>query len=268
MRVVHDRRRSRQAPDALTVEDLLAAQDLALELVESEYLTESVRESRKFLPPSRLHVDGSAASREPESRLAKIAKLAGLSTAASLLVGAVVASALLTRGRPADSGRATSAPPPITGAAALGGFITGGDTGSTATAPLDGYGNTVLAPQIPVAATHQTRPDGQAADSPAGKLAVVAEFYQRMGSPQPEDALSMLVPSLAGNEPGRLIRAWASMKEIHVEQTSVQPDGSVRAVVGVVQRNGTKLRVTQVLTLASNAPNVISQAQLLSAEQL
>lgn len=277
MEAVHERRRSRQAPDAVTVEDLLAAQDFDLALVDTEYPTEPAREPRTFLSPPRPQGHPAPASPEPESRLAKAAKLAGLSTAASLLVGAVVASALLARERPAAPGHTAPAPPAITGTAALGGFASGADAGPSSSAlddqfggNVDGNGGTLLAPQIPVAATRQAGPaDGARASSgPADKLAVVAEFYRRISSPHPENALTMLVPSLAGNEPGRLIRAWASMKEVNVEQTSVQPDGSVRAVVIIVRHDETTLRVTQVLTLAANAPDVIAQAQLISAEQL
>jgi hypothetical protein len=282
MRVVHDRRRSRQAPDALTVEDLLiSTQVLDVELVDSEYLTEAGREPRKFLPPPRLRVKRPAtASREPENRLSKVAKLAGLTTAASLLVSAVVASSMLTRERQAEPGRSAVSPPQITGAAALGGFVA--DPGKAISGEQSDRHydppRAVSTSQVPVAATQPAAP-ATTSVSPttttappevtnAEKLAAVSEFYRRMASPRPEEALTMLAPDLAGAEPGRLVRAWSTMSDVHVDQAEVQPDGSVRAMVTMLQHDGTKLRVTQVLTVAKGTTDLITRAVLLSADQL
>ena len=280
MRVLHDRRRSRRTPDALTVEDLLSAQELDFELVEDTYLaTETVREPRTFLPPPRVQAKREDEPvREPESKLSKVAKLAGLTTAASLLVGAVVASALLTRQRPDAGAAAAPAAPQITGAAALGGFVPDvqGSSRSTGSAAPSRRDEVVATSQVPVA---QTQP---AASGPAGstqatssavatdddKVALVEQFYQRMVSPHPEDALAMLTADLAGDEPGDLVRAWSSMTQVDVNDVEVQPDGTVRAVVTMHQHDGTQLRVTQVLTVTGGKRNVISKAVLLSAEQL
>jgi hypothetical protein len=280
MRVVHDRRRYRQTPDALTVEDLLSAQELDFELVEDIYLTEPAHEPRKFLPPPRMRSKRSAApEREPESTLAKVAKLAGLTTAASLLVGAVVASSMLTRQRPEETGETNPVPPQITGAAALGGFVPDGTNlpreGGRASSAERGA---VATSQVPVAQTQpvagdatgatQTTSSTPAEAGAAEKVALVKQFYQRMVSPHPEDALAMLTPELAGDEPGDLVRAWSSMSKVDVDEVEVQPDGTVRAVVTMLQHDGTKLRVTQVLSLATGKSDVISRAVLLSAEQL
>jgi hypothetical protein len=281
MRVVHDRRRSRRTPDALTVEDLLSAQVFDIELVDDEYLTDATREPRKFLPPPRVHAKRVATpAREPESRLSKVAKLAGLTTAASLLVGAVVASSVLTRERPEQAGDAAPAAPQITGAAALGGFV----PGSSGKAPSAGTVRrpaqaAVTSSQVPIAETQRAAAPASSAaasttnstpqqPSDSEKLAVVKEFYHRMVSARPEDALSMLTPDLAGDEPGDLVRAWSSMSEVDVNEVEVQADGSVRAVVTMLQHDGTKLRITQVLSLAAGTAGIISQAALLSAEQL
>jgi hypothetical protein len=285
MRVVHDRRRSRQAPDALTVEDLLSATEvLDIELVESEYLTAAVREPRKFLPPPRARIKRPViAPREPESKLTKVAKLAGLTTAASLLVGAVVASSMLTRERQADPVRSGVTPPQITGAAALAGFVA--DPGRAPSGEHDRKhydipsAAAVTTSQAPATTTQSTTPTTTTSTSlttttkaspkitDTQKLAAVSEFYHRMAS-QPEDALDMLAPDLVGEEPGRLVQAWSAMRQIHVDETEVQPDGSVRAVVTMLQEDGTKLRVTQVLTVAEETTDLITQAVLLSADQL
>lgn len=285
MRVVHDRRRYRRTPDALTVDDLLLAQELDFELAEdinlTENLTEPANEPRKFLPPPRMRAKRrTMPAREPESTLSKVAKLAGLTTAASLLVGAVVASSMLTRQRPEQTGEPNPAPPQITGAAALGGFVpnstglprAGGHTSSSGSIA-------VATSQVPVAQTQpvaggdaagatQTTSSTPAQDSAGEKVALVKQFYQRMVSPHPEDALAMLTPELAGDEPGDLVRAWSSMSEVDVDEVEVQPDGTVRAVVTMLQHDGTKLRVTQVLSLTKRKNDVISRAVLLSAEQL
>lgn len=280
MRVVPDRRRYRQTPAALTVEDLLSAQELDFELVEDTYLTEPAHEPRKFLPPPRLRSKRSPApSREPESTLVKVAKLAGLTTAASLLVGAVVASSMLTRQRPEETGETNLVAPQITGAAALGGFVPEGASlprkgGQTSAADS----RTVATSQVPVAQTQPVAGDTTdaiptTASTPAEtgadvKVALVKQFYQRMVSPHPEDALAMLTPELAGDEPGDLVRAWSSMSKVDVDEVEVQADGTVRAVVTMLQRDGTELRVTQVLSLTEGKSDAISRAVLLSAEQL
>jgi hypothetical protein len=281
MRVVHDRRRSRRTPDALTVEDLLSEQIFDIELVDDEYITDATREPRKFLPPPRMRAKRVATpAREPESRLSKVAKLAGLTTAASLLVGAVVASSVLTRERPEQTSENAPAAPQITGAAALGGFVpgSGGKTPKAGNARPPAPA-AVTSSQVPIAETQRAATPASSAPATAAsspphqpsnseKLAVVEEFYQRMVSARPEDALAMLTPALAGDEPGDLVRAWSSMSEVDVNEVAVQADGSVRAVVTMLQHDGTKLRITQVLSLAAGTAGIISQAVLLSAEQL
>lgn len=281
MRVEHERRRYRQAPDALTVEDLLSAQEFDLQLIEDRYLTEPAHEPRTFLPPPRVRAKRSALpARAPESTLAKVAKLAGLTTATSLLVGAVVASYVLTRQRPADQVPASPAPPQITGAAALGGFVpqaVGGSSHEGQVAPpspsvakVSGVPVVQTAPVSTGAAapTTTTVPQQQATDGQ--KIALIRQFYQRMVSSHPEDALAMLTPDLAGDEAGDLVRAWSSMAAADVDEVEVQSDGTVRAVVTMVQHNGTKLQVTQVFSLTKGRGKnpAISKAVLLSAEQL
>lgn len=281
MRVVHDRRRYRQTPDALTVEDLLSAQELDFELVEDINLTGPANEPRKFLPPPRMRAKRrTTPAREPESTLSKVAKLAGLTTAASLLVGAVVASSMLTRQRPEQTGEQNPAPPQITGAAALGSFVpTSAGLPRAGGRPSSSGSIAVATSQVPVAQTQpvaggdaagttQTTSSTPAQDSAGAKVALVKQFYQRMVSPRPEDALAMLTPELAGDEPGDLVRAWSSMSEVDLDEVEVQPDGTVRAVVTMLQHDGTKLRVTQVLSLTKGKNDVISRAVLLSAEQL
>ncbi|HVW40285.1 MAG TPA: hypothetical protein VHC18_02950 [Amycolatopsis sp.] len=281
MRVVHDRRRSRHEPDAITVEDLLSGQALDHEVTDPERL-EPARVPREFLPPPSVRSRRAAkAHREPESTLSKVAKLAGLTTAAGLLVGAVVASSMVTRERTPTAG-ATPAPPQITGAAALGGFVPEAARShqSTRDDHVQGGQAAPAGPQTETSSPAQSAASGTPSSASAAptttahqrsdteRINLVREFYHRMGSQHPQDALAMLAPGLAGDEPGDLVRAWSSMDQIHVDDAEVQPDGTVRAVVTMRQHDGTELRVTQVLSLADEATGAITQAVLLSAEQL
>lgn len=279
MSVAHERRRDTGAPDSLRIEELISPEILDSEMVDREYLTQVFREPRKYLPPPRVRTR-TEPQREPESRGAKLAKLTGLTMAGTLLVGAVVASSLVTRERDQSAAPVSPAPPQITGAAALGGFASDG-------APQERRGGnaagrvqatTTPAPHSPVAQTQPpasgatSAPEGSAPAEPttpepteADKLSVVNEFYRRVDS-APEKALDLLSPALAG-EAGDLVRAWSTMRQVHVIETQVQPDGSVLAVVLMRRDDGTRLRVTQQLGLDQSGRS-ISRAVLLAAEEM
>lgn len=275
MRVVHDRRRTRRSPDTLTVDDLLTAEAFDADgILGRGYLTETARGSREFLPPPRVRPRRRATPpREPEGRLAKVAKLAGLTTAASLLVGAVVASSLVTRTRTDQTPRPNPAPPPITNAAALGGFALQG-TGRPARdeprppAPTTSAQLPVVEPTPAPSSSSSSSSTSTVRDRTPDRLDLVREFYQRMGSQRPQDALAMLAPEVAGDQPADLVRAWSSMSKVELDQARVQPDGSVIAVVTMLRADGARLRVTQQFGVTSASDTMISRVVLLSAEQL
>lgn len=283
MRVAHDPRHARRAPHTLAVGEFLSAEveeELDAKRTGREYVAETVREPRKFLPPPRVRSRRQVVlSREPESRLSKVAKLAGLMTATSLLAGAVVASSIVTRARPGQEGRPAPVPPSITGAAALDGFVRQ-DVGKPSPGqPPQALTTTTKAADVasaPAAATGSPLPSpitqgSTTASAPIDdteKVAVVKEFYDRVASQRPEDALAMLAPGVTGDQSGDLVRAWHSVASVDVNEVDVRPDGSVLAVVTMLQRDGTRLRVTQALALAANPKDTISQVVLLSAEQL
>ncbi|MFD2421502.1 hypothetical protein [Amycolatopsis pigmentata] len=274
MRVVHDRRRTRRSPDTLTVDDLLTAEAFDTDgLLGREYPIDSAHESGKFLPPPRVGQRRRVPPpREPEGRLAKAAKLAGLTTAASLLVGAVVASSLVTRTRSDQTARPNPVPPPITGAAALGGFALQGNGRPLREESRPPAATTPA--QIPVTGANPPAPSSspasatKAPDRPDDGVDLVKQFYQRMASQRPQDALAMLSPEVAGDQPGDLVRAWSSMSKVQVDTAKVQPDGSVIAVVTMLRQDGARLRVTQQFGLTGDGDTVISRVVLLSAEQL
>ncbi|AIJ20849.1 hypothetical protein ACFWQL_25750 [Amycolatopsis thermoflava] len=280
MRVAHERRRATRTPDALRVEELISPEILDNEMVDREYLTQVFREPRKYLPPPRVRTR-TEPQREPESRGAKLAKLTGLTMAGTLLVGAVVASSVLSRGRDQSAAPVSPAPPQITGAAALGGFAVGGTPGGKQGSNTVGHAQATSTPlpQVPVAQTQPVEtgvPETAVGSAPAtttapaltdaDRLAVVNEFYRRVDS-APEKALDLLSPALAGEEAGDLVRAWSTMRQVEVVEAHVQPDGSVLAVVLMRRDDGTRLRVTQQLGL-DQAGHSISEAVLLAAEEL
>ncbi|MEC3982017.1 hypothetical protein [Amycolatopsis sp. H20-H5] len=110
-------------------------------------------------------------------------------------------------------------------------------------------------------------PEHKASLTDKDKLDAVTKFYKSIDL-SPSRALGMLTPVLAGSEPGNLIRAWSAMDSIEVVETSLQPDGSILAVVTMRQPDGGKLRVTQLLRMAEDASGLISDARLLSAQYM
>lgn len=278
MRVVPEGRQGRQLPDEFGVDDLPIQEAFGAELLGRRSLTEDVREPRTFLPPPRVRPRRQVLPpREPESRFSKVAKLAGLTTAGTLLVGAVVASSMVTRERTEQTGRSTPAPPAITGAAALGGFamqdsVRPGRTEYPSPATTHPPKPTTSdQPSPPAVSWSGPGSPNSASDPPTtttavnDKLTAVNKFYQLMGSQRPQDALAMLAPGLAGDQPAELVRAWSSINRVEAKDVHVQPDGSVLAVVDMVQHDGTRQRITQVLEVAGG---LIKQAVLLSFEQL
>lgn len=284
MRVAHERRRTR-TPDELRVEELISPEILDNEMVDREYLTRVLRDPRKHLPPPRQRSkDDAEPLREPESRGAKLAKLTGLSVAGALLVGAVVVSSVLHEDGGASAAPPSPAPPRITGVAALGGFAAG-DPGSpghgggsaghaqpTTSAHAPETGDTpLMAGQQSAGSTASapgtTAPGGATAGlTDADRVALVTEFYRRVES-DPQQALELLTPALAGDAAGDLVRTWGSMRDVVVLDTRVQPDGSVLAVVLMRRTDGAELRVTQQLGLDETGRS-IAEAALLAAEEL
>lgn len=279
MRVVPEGRQDRQLPDEFGVDDLPIQEAFGAELLGRRSLTEDAREPRTFLPPPRVRPRRQVLPpREPESRFSKVAKLAGLTTAGTLLVGAVVASSMVTRERTEQTGRSTPAPPAITGAAALGGFamqdsIRPGRTEYSAPATTHNTPKPTTSDQPSPPGLSWSGPESpNSASDPSttttavnDKLTAVNKFYQLMGSQRPQDALAMLAPGLAGDQPAELVRAWSSISRVEAKDVHVQPDGSVLAVVDMVQHDGKRQRITQVLEISGG---LIKQAVLLSFEEL
>jgi hypothetical protein len=284
---VHDRQRTRREPgDAVRVEDVIPAEILNDTRVDREYLEQVFREPQKFLPPrmrQEPEPEPEQPPEEPESPLARRAKLVGLLAAAVLVTGSIIAAASM-------AGQPRTQPPtldtgsqPLTDAAALGGFAVPGppqssqsttktwktSVKSTAVAPAAETAVSTSQTGSPTAAapSSQTTPWSPAPTTTRQKLEAVKNFYELIDQ-NPQGALSMLVPVAVGEEPGDLVRVLSSMDSIQVQDTKMQPDGSILAIVTMRQPDGSHLRISQVLRLADDASGLISDARLLSAQRM
>ncbi|MEU3275551.1 hypothetical protein ABZ639_32265 [Saccharomonospora sp. NPDC006951] len=291
---MHDRRHSGFSPATTTVEDVLSddllRDALAEPLADDEQLREVVAKQRRYLPPP------SALSRhrqlgpppEPENKLARRAKLGALILATAFLVAAIVVAATLAGEGEHASQAAVHAPMQITGAAALAGFAipasralsreprtTGTVPASDSTGDLGGGDDAAPAREVhtahtaggaiePVAAENTLPATSEAAPARDNEQ-VVREFYTLVER-DPVGALSMVAPSLAGDDRQQLVEAWRSMASVTVDELTEQPGGSVRAVVTIVPIDGQPLTVIQQLNVKSGPHTVIKEAKLLSVQ--
>jgi hypothetical protein len=286
---VHDRQRSRTESGVVHVEDVVPADILADDLIDREYLEEVFRHPENFLPvrtrPEAEPEPGPepALAAELESRFARRAKLAGLAFAATLVTVAVMVAGTLTSQHRRPVPVAQGDREEITGAAALGAFAVpgslnpgnrsgGGVAGDhptsavTAPDPLhpgDTTSRPASLPPVPATADGGQEPQQARYD----KLAVVKNFYREVAI-DPQAALDLLDPGLAAQQPGDLVRAWSSMASVQVEKAELQPDGSVLAVVTMLEPGGSRLQVIQLLRVADDATGLISEARLLSAQHM
>ncbi|MFD2466716.1 hypothetical protein [Amycolatopsis silviterrae] len=293
-----ERQRTRREPDAVRVEDVIPP-ELLEDVAEAdrEYLEQVFREPQKYLPPRtrRPVVRTEEPADEPESKLARRAKLAGLVGAGALVAGAVVTASLLSGGpRPTvPVAEGTAMPAGFSGAAALGGqdvpqqrksHSSGGttsghsesttqtkhtgsapatptDSGTTTPETTSGTSSSASSSTSPSAQSQKSATSSAAAPDPV-KLEAVRKFYASIDH-HPENALSLLTPNVARGETGDLVRAWSGADSIDVQELHVQDDGSVFAVALVRQADGTLLRVTQLFEVVEQ--DVISRARVLSA---
>ncbi|HEY4021912.1 MAG TPA: hypothetical protein VGM75_24725 [Pseudonocardiaceae bacterium] len=203
-------------------------------------------------------------------KMARAAKLIGLAVGSIVLCGSVAAAATLARSRPPASAPAVAAPTPITGIRAL--------RPDTLEAQLSGHTQGNAAPTTSAAphasakpehaannATPKTPATDQAAPNPTSPQQLVREFYQLVES-QPAVAAQLLSPSLLSTDPAGFISAWQSAAKVEVDSVQANPDGTVQAVVRMLQPDGSWLRVVELLHVTPGSQPLISGAQLLSAQ--
>jgi hypothetical protein len=284
---VLDRQRTRrESPHAVRVEDVIPAEILdGVGDADRDYLEQVFRDPQKFLPPrpepvrepARAEDDG-----EPESRVARRAKLAGLVTAGALVAGAVIAAPMLTSSHRAASSGGQSTPAGFTGAAELGGLAVpqhqagGGSpeqhepatphTQSTApaTVPAQDRSQPHKAPG-PAEAVPDKAADARSASQ---KIQAVKNFYAAVARDS-AGALSLLSPALADGAAGELVRTWSAMDAIDVQEadTQINPDGSILAVATLHRPDGALVRVTQLFRVADSG-GLITEAELISAQYM
>jgi hypothetical protein len=202
-------------------------------------------------------------------RMARAAKLIGLAVGSIVLCGSVAAAATLARSRPPANAPAVAAPTPITGIGALrpdtleaqlSGHTAGAPTHPAAAAAPHTSNKADRRPAAPRASSAE--PAGPAPTSPQQ---LVREFYHLVES-QPAAAAQLLAPSLLSTDPTGFIDAWQSAAKVEVDSVQVNPDGTVQAVVRMLQPDGSWLRVVELLHVTPGSQPLISGAQLLSAQ--
>ncbi len=282
-----DRQRIRREHNAVRVEDVIPAEILdGVPDADREYLEQVFRDPQNFLPPrppKTVKEPLPSEIEDPESRLSRRAKLAGLVAAGALVAGAVIAAPMLTTGHRTAPAGGDAAPAGFSGAAELGGAAmpqgqssggaperqrpSGGqdNTPETATpeATQPGPAKTTASAAAPVG-SHTV-----SAKAAAAKLDAVKRFYATIAR-SPEDALALLSPVLAGSGPGELVRTWSSMDAIDVQEadTFVQPDGLVLAVATLHRPDGALVRVKQLFQVADDSSGLITAAELISAQYM
>ncbi len=214
---------------------------------------------------------------EPSRRrgtMAKAAKLIGLAVGSIVLCGSVAAAATLARSRPPTAAPAVAAPTPITGIRAL--------RPDTLEAQLSGHpgrpsarpGTNAATPHSPARSGHAANkaPSAPAAQAgadpvptPPSPQQLVREFYRLVES-KPAEAAQLLSPSLLDADLTGFVDAWQSASKVDVDSVQANADGTVQAVVRMLQPDGTWLRVVELLHVTQGSQPLISGAQLLSAQ--
>ncbi|RSM36203.1 hypothetical protein DMA12_41055 [Amycolatopsis balhimycina DSM 5908] len=283
-----DRQRTRrESPHAVRVEDVIPAEILdGVDDADRDYLEQVFRDPQKFLPPRPEPVREPAQAEdggEPESRVARRAKLAGLVTAGALVAGAVIAAPMLTSSHRAASG-GQSTPAGFTGAAELGGLAVpqhqagGGSPEQNEPATPGAHAQSTTPATAPAqgrSPAHRTPgqaepvPDKAAdARSASQKIQAVKNFYATVARDS-AGALALLSPALADGAAGELVRTWSAMDAIDVQEadTQINPDGSILAVATLHRPDGAMVRVTQLFRVADTG-NLITEAELVSAQYM
>jgi hypothetical protein len=218
--------------------------------------------------------------RRHRGAMARAAKLIGLAVGSLVLCGSVAAAATLARSRQ-DSQPAVAAPNPITGIGVLRpdtleAQLTGHSnsapssspaqaTGSASTPPAANKGDTDNAANTVKSTDAPSSGSGQSVPVPTNAQQLVRDFYQLVES-QPAAAAELISPSLLPTDLSGFINAWRSASQVDVDSVQVNPDGTVQAVVRMLQPDGSWLRVTELLHVTPGSTPLISGAQLLSAQ--
>nr|MDQ3579555.1 hypothetical protein [Actinomycetota bacterium] len=219
------------------------------------------------------------AQNTPPSRMAQVAKVAGLSLAVITLCGAVFAATMITRGR--DTGGVTTDQ-----------TIRAGEqiTGERALLPHE------LSPAVESGAADWTpptpRPDGATSEQPRTTMAsvdnstgpaaadertpsttsqppmsnreLVVEYYRLINS-DPSDAFDLLAGEVFGTTLGEFQRSWTTVAQVEVLDVVDQSDG-VLATGRMHLIDGATVLFQQLLTVSGTTLPRIVGAQLMSVQ--
>jgi hypothetical protein len=215
-------------------------------------------------------------------RMARAAKFVGLAVGSVVLCGSIVAASTLAHRRAAGPVLQVSHSAPITGVGALRPDTlraeldtTPAVPGTRAPARPAGSARTAVpssplpvprpAADPPAVVTTTTAPPPPIAAG-ADPVTVVRDFYQLAAS-SPASALGLLAPALRATGGSGFVDSWTNTRQVTVESVSAQAaDGTVQAVVRLLQPDGSWLRVVELLHVRPGAHPVIDEAELLSAQ--
>jgi hypothetical protein len=206
------------------------------------------------------------AGRRRRIRRNRAAKAAGLLTGAIVLVSSVAGAAILAGNRPANTGIPTSERPvALSGASALRPDVLSAQLPGEHTPPQTTAD--VPQPQPPALLLETQEPaTPEVSTGPQPQIDVVRRFYELLTT-KPKSAAKLLSPDLVGTDPQAFVESWGMIKTVHVDQTSLRPDGSVLAVVSMQELNGSWLRIEQLFWLTDTTQPRIIGAEVLSAQR-
>ncbi|WP_137812451.1 hypothetical protein [Gandjariella thermophila] len=291
------RRRHRRA-GSVTVAELLKKQPVPMSLPPSSHSAVRSCDLDELLgPPAE---PGEVDPDEPRQP-GNVAKLVGLAAGALVLCGSVAAAAVISDHRAVNPFPQPLATPPleITGAGALRPDMLGAQLAGAGgpppaavqpAGPLPGLAvapdadpaggpaattapasSAVVAPRTSVAAAPgapaplAAGSGGPAGQRPGTPVGVVQEFYRLLGQ-QPDAASALLAPELRDADPTGFAQSWASVLALRLERAEQRDDQSVLAIVAIQRRDGSWLRVEQVLRLSATRPPQIIGAEILAAQ--
>jgi hypothetical protein len=218
----------------------------------------------------------------PRGWMSKSAKLAGLALGSIALCGSVVAASTLTHHRTQPTASPTETV--LTGAGALrpdtvAAELSGRRTTSTPTVAPASHPAVPAKPKAratgtivgSVAQAVPSTPVDQTPAKPAvsGHLTaaqLVSSFYKLVAT-DPSLATSLVSPSLLASDPTGFDRAWSSMTHIRIESIQQNADGTVQATIRMLEPDGSRLRVVELLHVTDGDNPLITGAELLSAQR-
>jgi hypothetical protein len=265
---------------SITVVDLIRRQQQGPVRIPSADEAATVQFVDDLLGPAAEH------DQPPRGWMSKSAKLAGLALGSLALCGSVVAASTLTHHRAQTLANASATV--LTGAGALrpdtvvaelsGRRATHSPTVAPASHPAApkvspgrAVGTVVDPPSTAVPPPTGTSPEAvrssQAPDtSHLTSAQLVRAFYRLVGT-NPNLATTLLSPALLAADPNGFDRAWASMTDVSVENIQQNEDGSVQAVIRMLDPDGTWLQVVELLHVTDGDNPLITGAELLSAQR-